>query len=118
MELKGFVFYPEALRQIVNEPGGGIEQKLSGVAGRIKTTAQTNLSDPYAGRGSRNPAPGPPKRRTGDLVESVVVGSVTYGDDGLIVVPVNSTAVHRGFDYSRWLRDNSYEFIRPEQMIE
>lgn len=118
MELAGFTFFPEALRQLVNEPNGGIETKMSTVAERIKNVAQDNLSTPYPGSRSRNPAPGPPKRRTGDLVASITVGSVAYGDDGLIMVPVNSAAVHRGFDYSRWLRDNDYVFINPDQMRE
>ena len=119
MELKGFVFYPDALRQIVNEPGGGIENTMVGVGERIKNVAQDNLSTPYPGWRSRNPAPGPPKLRSGQLKEGISVGYTAYGDDGLIVVPVNTVAYARdGFDYSEWLLDHEYEFIRPEQMIE
>jgi hypothetical protein len=117
MKLQKFVFYPQALVELVNTPAGGIEFTLQKVAVSIQTRTQANLSTPYAGPGSRNPAPGPPHRRTGDLVNSVHVGSVGM-EDGLVAVPVVSNSVHRGFDYSLWLRENSYEFIRPEQMIQ
>lgn len=115
-ELTGFVMFPQALAQVINEPNGGVQQTLTFWAVKAQNRAKELLSSPYPGPRSRNPAPGPPKKRSGDLVSSVAVGSVGMGSDGLIQVPVNSAAVHRGFNYSRWLLENNYVFVRPDQI--
>jgi hypothetical protein len=116
MKMTSFTYFPAAMKQVVNEPRGGVETTLLFWATKAQNKARGLLSDPYAGGRSRNPPPGPPKKRTGDLVNSIRVGSPYLAENGLIAVPVNSVAVHRGFDYSRWLRDNNYEFIRPDQI--
>ena len=117
MKLDRFVYFPDQMKQVVNQPGGGIEQNLTFWAVKAQNRARTLLSQPYPGPRSRNPPPGPPKKRTGDLVASVEVGSTTLMSDGLIAVPVTSAAVHRGFNYSRWLLEHNYEFIRPDQIV-
>ncbi len=116
VKLTGLTVFPEALAQVINEPRGGVEQNLTFWAIKAQNRARELLSSPYPGPRSRNPPPGPPKKRSGDLVSSVHVGSTSIGSDGLIQVPVVSASVHRGFNYSRWLLENNYEFIRPDQI--
>lgn len=116
MKLEKFTYFPEAMKQVVNEPGGGIEQNLTFWAVKAQNRAKTLLSRPYE-RGVANPPAGPPKRRTGDLIASVHVGSTTMMPDGLISVPVNSAAYHGSRNYSQILREQGYVFIRPDQIV-
>ncbi|MDH4038933.1 MAG: hypothetical protein OEV86_15780 [Candidatus Krumholzibacteria bacterium] len=110
--LTKYVFNEPAFRQMVNQPGGGVEALLHRQAVRVEIAAQAALSVPWPGSRSRNPAPGPPRLRTGDLRNSIRVDGPMLGSDGFIEIPVASTSVHRGFDYSDWLRDNGYEFVQ------
>jgi hypothetical protein len=129
--MTSFTYFPAAMKQVVNEPRGGVETTLLFWATKAQNRTKERLSSPYApGQRSRfqrgafssaghytNPPPGPPKKRSGDLVDSIRVGSPYIAENGLIAVPVNSVAVHRGTNYSQWLRDEGYVFIRPEQIV-
>lgn len=112
MKLTRFTFNEPAFRQMVNQPGGGVEAFLHRQGVRVQGATQAALSVPWPGRQDRNPPPGPPRLRSGDLRNSIRVDGAVIGDDGFIEIPVASASVHRGFDYSDWLRDNGYEFVQ------
>lgn len=116
--LTHFEYYPVQVELLINEPHGGMSVELEAQGQRLAGITRANLSHPYEGRASRNPAPGPPKRRTGDLVDSVTVQPPQIGFAGLVEVLLTSTSVHRGLDYSLWLRENGYQFIFDDQFAD
>jgi hypothetical protein len=83
--------------------------------------ARKNLAvpRPHGGRDGkgRNPAPGPPFRRTGDLVRSITVEPAKMDNGELTVFvssdPGSSAHFHYQPDYARWLLDAQYEFLTP-----
>ncbi len=90
-----------------------LANELERIGDRVVTETKINLGRqvPLVFRSSwRNPPPGPPHRRTGDLQQSVrredarVVG-------GVLTVDCVADAVHRGWYYDQVLRERGYEFV-------
>ena len=102
----------------VNAPAGPIARWLEEVAENIVVPdAQEALSVPHgflAARGELNPPPGPPRKRTGDLISSIkVVPAVSsQGVTGEIdiAVYVVSDADHDGL-YAPVLLGQGYHFL-------
>lgn len=110
--------FPEAIEAIVNNPFGSIALECSRVADDILVKdAKETLSIPRFGH-YPNPAPGPPRRRTGDLVASIRSDRPVVDNRGLVVYVVSdpSAASHRHYDpnYSQWLRTRGYKFLSFE----
>lgn len=106
-----FVINDEALLELFGQTNGPVAQELERQADRIITKTQENLSHPWVRGGERNPPPGPPQRRTGDLRQSVRRVPTGLDDDGVVAVDIVADAVHAGHLYSVTLRDKGYEFI-------
>lgn len=111
-------FFPQALETVVNNPFGSVAEQCSRYADEIFVAdAKRTLSIPRIGH-YPNPAPGPPRRRTGDLVNSIRSDRPVVDNRGLVVYVVSdaSAASHRHFDpnYSQWLRTRGYKFLSFE----
>jgi hypothetical protein len=62
-----------------------------------------------------NPPPGPPRRRTGDLVDSIKWTRDGTGPEVYVVSdPTTQINFHDDFLYSKWLRDQGYKFLSFE----
>lgn len=83
--------------------------------------AQDNLNVPRPHRGrtgfGTNPPPGPPYRRSGDLVRSIHAEAPQIESGHLVVYvasdPSSSSHEHYQPDYARWLLDQQYDFLTP-----
>lgn len=107
--MSGFVFNEAALQVLLTDPVGPVANEVRRVArGPILAAVRESLSRPYV-RGQLNPPPGPPRRRTGDLIEGLKfdddVDSLGFSES------ITSTAVHRGWQYGLILKDQGYVFI-------
>jgi hypothetical protein len=110
----GVSFFPGNFARFIANPQGGVAQFLEGQGERVAASARESLSDPYI-PGTTNPIPGPPKRRTGDLVSTVAVSRmvVSFGDP---VVLVTASSFHGGLDYALELRILGYKFVDLKQL--
>lgn len=122
-----------AINRLVNEPGGAIALALEETAQSFVEDAQRTLNIPQVSvpralrtRGSRgvqrlgsyypNPPPGPPRRRTGDLVRSIKWTRGGPDPNAVYVVsdPTTQAFKHDNRLYSKWLRDRGYKFLSFE----
>jgi hypothetical protein len=114
--------FTEELNAFLNDPSGPVADELERVAHAIVVPdAVEALSVPgtrLGGSWEGNPAPGPPRRRSGDLVASLevlpaVLSANLTGDVGL-AVHVAADPAHQGFAYGRHLLNQGYAFL-PER---
>lgn len=107
-----------ALDAFANDPSGPIARELEKAARDIVAplAAQT-LSEPAVRVGrfwDLNPPPGPPRRRTGDLINSIEVLPATIGTNMTgewgATVYVAADPDH-GFRYGPWLLGREYRFL-------
>lgn len=97
---------------LLESPVGPVGRELERVADVVVAATKENLNDPYDRR-TLNPPPGPPKRRTGDLLTSVRREDARLLEGRLAVVCV-APAVHRGWYYDQILRQRGYKLIDLE----
>lgn len=113
------LIYDSAIREVVNSPGGSIAEALTANAAEFVRDAKNTLSLPRIS-GTTNPAPGPPRRRSGDLFNSITQTTpVIDFDTGLIAVTVFSdknvyTHPHHDELHGQWLLDHGYKFLSFE----
>lgn len=89
--------------------GEGMAKELERVAERVVVATKEALGTP-ATRHDRNPAPGPPRMRSGDLLASVHHTEARIVD-GVLTVFCIADAVHRGWYYDQILRDKGYVLV-------
>lgn len=100
----------EQLGLLLDSPAGPVSEAVREYAqDELYGLAVATLSDPYGGRGTRNPPPGPPQARTYDMVNSLSVIQIIEGPQPETIIQV--TAVHRGRVYGLILRDQGYRFL-------
>jgi len=112
MKLTKLTVNDAAIVSLVNNPYHGVIDVMDEVAGKLVSAVQMNLNEPwYQGIGT-NPPPGPPRRRTGALLESIHFSGPLLGEDGLIQLVVG-TDVHnlKGSNYGRELLNAGYKFV-------
>lgn len=121
-----------AIRELTRDPAGGIAAAVQETADAFVEDAQRTLSIPVVydgyfnaqvggvfrrfGRSAPNPPPGPPRRRTGDLMRSIKSVRGTTDPSVVYVVSDPDTSSHRhdNYDYSRLLRNQGYKFLSFE----
>lgn len=119
MSVTEIVIYDAAIREVVNDPNGSVAAILSSNAREFAQDAKNTLSFRYIS-GTRNPPPGPPRRRSGDLYNSIATTLPTIDfDTGLIAVTVYSdrnvyTHEHHDPLHGQWLLDHGYKFLSFE----
>jgi len=109
-----YVDHDAALKALVNNPEGGVARELQRVGDRIADLARESIGTDWV-RGVLNPPPGPPKRRSGDLQNSIRREDAVTTTDGLAVY-VTASSEHRGADYSLILRGQGYVFLDLDQI--
>ena len=97
------------MAMLLESPAGPVARELERVGDAVVAATKENLNDPYDRR-TLNPPPGPPKRRTGDLLNSVRREDARLMEGRLEVVCV-APAVHRGWYYDQELRKRGYKFV-------
>lgn len=113
------IIYDAMVREVVNDPNGSVAAILSNNAREFAQDAKNTLSIPYL-HGARNPPPGPPRRRSGDLFNSITTTQPLIDfDTGLIAVTVYSdrnvyTHEHHDPFHGQWLLDHGYKFLSFE----
>jgi hypothetical protein len=121
-----------AIDRMAYEPGGGIALAVEETAQAFVEDAKRTLDIPVVftgyfnaqvggvfrrfGRSAPNPPPGPPRRRTGDLVNSIRWTRSSLDRAAVYVVSDPSTQAHRHDNrlYSKYLRDQGYKFLSFE----
>ena len=113
MPLPEPIIHDALIFQQFNDPRSPIARELELIADTIVAPqAQEALSRP-ADRDIRNPAPGPPEMRSGDLHASIHTLPAQF--DGITLVAyVVASAQHRGFLYPQHLREQGYRFLPDE----
>jgi hypothetical protein len=110
------VFLDAEFDAFVNDISGPIANELERVATvAVLPDAWALLDRPWAGWGDLNPPPGPPRKRTGDLQDSLevipaVVALNLTGDLG-VAVYVAADPEHNGFKYALHLREQGYKWL-------
>jgi hypothetical protein len=84
---------------LLQSPVGPVGRKLEQVADVVLAYTDTSLSMPWGGSRSRNPSPGPPRLRTGDLQKSLMHTNATLVA-GELQVTCAAPAVHRDRFYA------------------
>ena len=131
--MKAITIDSAAIKRLVSDPGGGIALALEETAQAFVEDAQRTLDIPQVFSGyftSRtpegflrhgrtafsNPPPGPPRRRTGDLVRSIKWTRDPARPNAVYVVSDPGTQVYRHDTvlYSKLLRDQGYKFLSFE----
>lgn len=111
--MSGVIVFDAAIEAWANNPNGGIALEVERVAREIVVTdAQETISVPRGGLRT-NPAPGPPRRRTGHLRDSIKAEPATNDGDGLVVY-VTAGAIHKGNLYIEWLTTHGYKLLSWE----
>lgn len=114
------VIHDAALRDLVNDPTGGIARELRDQAERIAEAAKTHLSAPQPPRQSgvrQINESKVPWMRSGDLVKSVhVLDTPRHNEEGLITYDVVADAVHSGVHYGRILREQDFR-LAPDSIF-
>lgn len=107
---------------LLQSPVGPVGRKLEQVGDVVLAYADTSLSMPWGGSRSRNPSPGPPRERTGDLRRSLMRTNATLVG-GELQVTCAAPAVHRGRFYADILvsgegdnLDGPYKFILDAEL--
>jgi hypothetical protein len=107
------------IKLLFTNPNGGIARELERIGDRVVVETKINLGRPapemFRGSSWRNPPPGPPHLRTGDLQQSVRREDARVIGDTLVVECV-APAVHRGWFYDQVLRERGYEFVDLNQI--
>lgn len=118
-EVNEIIIYDNAIREVVNDPNGSVAAALANNGNDFVQDAKNTLNIGYV-RGSRNPPPGPPRRRSGDLFNSITATRPTIDfDTGLLAVTVFSdrnvyTHEHHDPFHGQWLLDHGYKFLSFE----
>lgn len=113
------VIYDAAIREVVNDPNGSVAAALVNNGREFVQDAKNTLNFAYV-PGTRNPPPGPPRRRSGDLYNSITATPPTIDfTSGLIAVTVYSdrnvyTHEHHDPQHGQWLLDHGYKFLSFE----
>jgi hypothetical protein len=107
----------EGISLLLTNPKGGIARELERVGDRVVVETKINLGRQAPnyfrsafGGTLRNPPPGPPHRRSGDLQSSVRREDARI-EQGTLVVECVAPAVHRGWYYDQELRRRGYKFV-------
>jgi hypothetical protein len=101
------------IARMVNDPNGPVARVLEAEGRRVVVQAKIHI-----GRGVsahfhstwRNPPPGPPMRREGDLQASLISTDAQIGPEGIEVL-CRAPAVHRGYPYGERLIAREYKFV-------
>lgn len=123
--------YDAAISALARDPGGGIARALTLFAQEQVVDARETLKEPrqratpfqiWAVRAAGgihttdNPPPGPPFKRSGELIKSIAVLPPEVDSRGMKVqVVATATAKHDGFAYPRHLRNHGYHFLSWEK---
>jgi hypothetical protein len=113
--------YP-AVAALLTNPVGPVGRKLEAIGDSVLQFTSTSLSVPWGGSKSRNPSPGPPRLRSGDLQRSLMrTNAMLVG--GELQVMCAAPAVHRGRFYADILVSGEgthltgpYKFILDEEL--
>ena len=107
---------------LLQSPVGPVGRKLEAVADSVLQFTDTSLSLEWGGSRSRNPSPGPPRERTGDLRRSLMHTFATL-EGGELRVTCAAPAVHRGRFYAEVLMtaegknlDGPYKLILDDEL--
>lgn len=102
------VFSAIEVRRLMTDPFvlAHFDRKAEEIADEIRD----HLSTPYSGPRSRNPPPGPPEMRSGDMVNSIEISEPTFNPINGFNVFIFCEAYHRGFNYPQHLVDQGYQF--------
>lgn len=107
-----------AIEAMIHSPSSPVVQACEALAQSFADDARATLGIQRIGR-YPNPAPGPPRRRTGDLQRSIKVAPPEF-DPGLVVYVIADASIANhpkgrgGPYYPKWLLDNGYKFLSFE----
>lgn len=102
----------------MTDPNGGVARELTRQGQRVVVASQQYVGRDVPGsfgRQWRNPAPGPPLRRTGDLQASIRATEPRVVN-GVLQVQVLADAAHRGYVYPQLLQERGYLFVDLDSM--
>lgn len=121
--MKAPIINDGAIRAFVNKTDGVVALEMERLAEAIFVRdAQDNLNvpRPHGGRDGlgMNKPPGPPFKRSGDLVRSIHAEAPKIEGAGLVVYvssdPTSSSHKHYQPDYAQLLLNQQYDFLTPE----
>lgn len=117
--LSSLVMHDEALKAVVNEPGGSIEIQMLNAADQVVQDARVSLGIPAPLTRGEHPPPGPPWARTFSLRDSVHHLSPEIGLDGLVFIQVVADADHDGHseEYAPILLERGYRFLEADYLV-
>lgn len=110
--------FEAGIEEMATQPNGAVAHACNALAQQFAEDARATLGVQKSGN-YPNPAPGPPRRRSGDLQRSIKVAPPEIDSEGLVVYVISDASIAnhgdpRGPYYTRWLLDHGYKFLSFE----